>query len=111
VDDAISHEIDARGGAFTIVREGKRIAELTYVRSGESVIVINHTFVDQSLRGQGIARKLLDAAVVWARTNQVRIIPECSYARVVFARDASVRDVLACGDDPGSDACATPGAP
>jgi uncharacterized protein len=95
VDDAIAHEVDDRGGAFTITRDGKRIAELTYVRSGESVIVINHTFVDESLRGHGIARKLLDAAVAWARTNQVRIIPECSYARVVFARDASIREVLA----------------
>ena len=76
-------------------RDGRRIAELTWVRSGESGIVINHTFVDEILRGHGIARKLLDAAVAWARTNQVRIIPECSYARVVFERDASIRDVLA----------------
>jgi uncharacterized protein len=95
VDDAIAHEVGVRGGAFAITRDGRRIAELTYVRSGESVIVINHTFVDESLRGHGIARKLLDAAVAWARMNQVRIVPECSYARVVFARDASIREVLA----------------
>lgn len=95
MDEPISHEVDDRGGAFAIARDGRRIAELTYVRQGESVIVINHTFVDESLRGHGIARKLLDAAVAWARSNQVRIIPECSYARVVFARDESMRDVLA----------------
>lgn len=95
MDDTISHEVEERRGAFVIARDGRRIAELTYFHQGESVIVINHTFVDESLRGHGIARKLLDAAVAWARANQVRIIPECSYARVVFARDASIREVLA----------------
>ncbi|MEY2854043.1 MAG: hypothetical protein RL030_1175 [Pseudomonadota bacterium] len=92
---AIAHEESGSRGAFTIDQEGKRLAEMTYVRRDESVIVIDHTFVEPSLRGQGIARQLLDAAVSWARQGKVRILPECSYARTAFARDATIRDVLA----------------
>lgn len=91
----ISHEDSGERGAFTIDQDGKRIAEMTYVRRDAHVIVIDHTFVEPSLRAQGIARQLLDAAVTWARKNKAAIVPECSYARVVFARDASIRDVLA----------------
>jgi predicted GNAT family acetyltransferase len=95
MEDAISHEQDELRGAFTINRDGRRVAGMTYVRRDRSVIVIDHTFVEPELRGQGIARQLLDAAVAWARQNSASIVPECSYARAVFARDASIRDVLA----------------
>ncbi len=95
MEDVIAHEENGPQGAFVIARDGKRFAELTYLHSSDSVIVINHTFVDPGLRGHGVARKLLDAAVAWARKSQLRINPECSYVRAVFARDASIRDVLA----------------
>ena len=35
-------------------------AEITYIPKGEGVIDANHTFVDPSLRGQGVARQLVD---------------------------------------------------
>jgi uncharacterized protein len=40
-----------------------RLAEMTYVTAGESGFIIDHTEVDQSLRGQGVGEKLLDEAV------------------------------------------------
>ena len=36
---------------------GKMVAEITYSVS-DKIIIIDHTFVDPSLRGQGIASKL-----------------------------------------------------
>lgn len=41
----------------------QRIAEISYVWRSEHQIVANHTWVDDSLRGQGIARQLLDVLV------------------------------------------------
>lgn len=76
-------------------QDGKRVAELTYRRSNDSLVVIDHTEVDVSLRGQGIARSLLDAAVKWARASDTKVIPVCSYAVALFDRDPSIRDVLA----------------
>jgi uncharacterized protein len=91
----IEHQDSGRRGAFFIEQDGRRIAELTYGRASDSLIVIDHTEVDPALRGQGIARTLLAAAVNWARENNIRIRPTCSYAVAQFARDQSIRDVLA----------------
>ena len=37
--------------------DGEMDAEITYIPKGEGVIDANHTFVDPSLRGQGVARQ------------------------------------------------------
>ena len=43
---------------------GRVIAEITYATTNNpNVVVADHTFVDPSLRGQGVAGKLLDALV------------------------------------------------
>ena len=42
---------------------GKLIAEVTFPETAPGVYTINHTFVDGSLRGQGVAGKLVQAAV------------------------------------------------
>src|SRR3569833_530141 len=62
---SIEHEESNGLGAFFIEREGKRIAEQAYRRLDEHRVVIVHTEVDASLRGQGVARSLLDTAVAW----------------------------------------------
>jgi Predicted acetyltransferase len=91
----IQHQESASRGAFVIQRDGRRIAEMTYTRTNPSLVVVDHTFVDPSLRGQGVARQLQDAMVAWARENQTKVVPVCSYVKVQFDRDASIRDVLA----------------
>jgi hypothetical protein len=58
------------------------------------VVSIDHTEVDESLRGQGIARKLTLAAVDWARKSGVKLLPVCPFAKAVFDRDPSLHDVL-----------------
>jgi len=80
-------------GAFLIEREGERIAEQAYGRLAEDRIVILHTEVDASLKGQGVGRRLLDAAVAWARETGTRVQAKCPYAKAQFEKDASIRDV------------------
>ncbi|WP_439520907.1 GNAT family N-acetyltransferase [Hydrogenophaga sp.] len=91
----IQHQESASRGAFVILRDGRRIAEMTYTRTNPSLVVVDHTFVDPSLRGQGVARQLQDAMVAWARENDTKVVPVCSYVQVQFDRDPSIRDVLA----------------
>jgi predicted GNAT family acetyltransferase len=90
----VTHEQRDGGGMFSTTRDGARIAEMTYRRVGESRIVIDHTQVDVSLRGRGVARSLLDAAVAWARQSSTKISATCSYVTVQFDRDASIHDVF-----------------
>ena len=91
----IEHQETGKRGAFFIEQDGKRIAELTYSRASDALIVVDHTEVEPNLRGQGVARALLVTAVNWARENHVKVKPTCSFAVAQFARDQSIRDVLA----------------
>lgn len=90
----IHHDDGAARGAFHIERNGSRVAEMTYAWRDERRVTIDHTFVDDSLRGQGVARKLLDAAVAWARATGIRVRATCEYARGQFDKDPSIGDVL-----------------
>lgn len=87
------HEEEADGGVFYLDRDGGRVAEMTYQRLGEQRILIDHTFVAPALRGQRVARSLLDAAVAWARHTDTKISASCSYVVAEFARDKSLTDV------------------
>ena len=93
--DNIVHEETGHRGAFYIEREGTRLAEMTYSRANATLVVIDHTEVDKSLAGHGVARRLLDAAVAWARETHTKVMATCPYASAQFAKDPSIRDVLA----------------
>lgn len=93
--DVVQHKEQGARGEFFIERDGARVAEMTYQRTGEATILVDHTEVDVSLRGGGVARQLLDAAVAWARQNHIKISAGCSYVVAQFARDKSLRDVSA----------------
>jgi predicted GNAT family acetyltransferase len=67
---------------------------MTYTVAGSRVI-IDHTTVDDSLRGTGTGRKLVEAAVQWARSEKVKLMPLCPYARSVFDKTPEYADVLA----------------
>jgi uncharacterized protein len=69
------------------------LAELTYTMSDPHHATLDHTNVDATLRHEGIGRKLVDAAVAWARASDVKLTPVCSYARKVFDEDPSLADV------------------
>ena len=90
----IAHERSGHRGAFVWQLEGKRLAEMTYTVAGSRVI-IDHTHVDESLRGKGVGVQLVQAAVQFARTENVRLMPLCPYAKSVFDKTPEYSDVLA----------------
>ena len=59
---------------------GKLIAEITFPQTAEGEYTIDHTFVDESLRGQGIASKLVQAAVDEIEKKGGKVRATCSYA-------------------------------
>jgi predicted GNAT family acetyltransferase len=90
----IDHEQTGHRGAFFVEEDGKRLAQLTYTVEGTKVI-LDHTEVDDVLRGTGTGRKLVAAAVDWAREEDVRLLPVCPFARSVFDKTPDFADVLA----------------
>lgn len=90
----IEHEESDGRGEFFFEKQGIRLAEMTYSRTSDKLVIIDHTEVNEQLQGLGVGRRLLDAAVAWARETGTKIIPTCPYAKAQFERDPSIRDVL-----------------
>lgn len=90
----IRHEEHGDRGAFYVQTEAGRLAELRYSRTSAQTVVLEHTDVSEALRGQGVGRRLVEAAVEWARRTGTRFVPVCTYARTVFEQYPGLRDVL-----------------
>lgn len=60
------------------------VAEIDFPKTGVNEITITHTFVDSSLRGQGIAKKLVEEVISIARKEKYNIRATCSYAMRYF---------------------------
>lgn len=70
------------------------LAEITYIQSGKNLIVVDHTFVSDELRGQGIAGKLLEQVVLYAREKNKKIKPLCVFAKKKMEDTEEYHDVL-----------------
>ncbi|QVI36061.1 GNAT family N-acetyltransferase [Lacticaseibacillus chiayiensis] len=83
------------GRIFKTAQDGRLLAELTYqsIDDGKAWAV-DHTFVDEGLRGQGIAGQLIEAVVAAARQEGKTIEPLCSYAVHAFHNHPEYADVL-----------------
>lgn len=81
----IQMEFTKGGNRFYKEEKEKLIAEITYVPQGEQVAV-DHTFVDPSLRGQGIAEQLVDRVVEEMEKENKKIVAVCPYVVELFKR-------------------------
>lgn len=90
----IQHHNTSKNGSFFIAEGEEKLAEMTYVWSGENRFIIDHTEVSDRLRGQGAGNKLVMAAVDFARNNNYRILPLCPFAKSVFNKHPDLNDLL-----------------
>lgn len=80
-------------GAFFIEENGTRLAEMSFSKAGEKLLIIDHTDVSDALRGTGAGKKLVAHAVEYARQNGIKIIPLCPFALSVFRKTPEYDDV------------------
>jgi predicted GNAT family acetyltransferase len=96
--DALQVELeeDPPRGRFKLVGgAGQMLGEMTFSRAREDLIIIDHTEVDDSLRGKGGGARLFEGMVAWARETGTQIMSTCPFANSMFERDPSSRDVRA----------------
>jgi len=89
----IQRDEHGRKGAFYIDENGEWIAELSYIKE-DGIMTIDHTEIDEKLRGEGIGQDLVKAAVEYARENGLKINAVCPYAKKVIERTPEFQDVL-----------------
>jgi predicted GNAT family acetyltransferase len=75
---------------FVLRIDGKRMGSLEFTRPDAGVLRIEYVEVTPELRGTGLGRQLVQAAVDWARETDQKVIPICSYARMVIQRDPAM---------------------
>jgi uncharacterized protein len=81
-------------GQLVLNRDGVRLGALNYHDLPSGPIYIDFVEVLPSMRGSGLGRRLVEAAVAWARESKRKVVPICSYSRMVIERDEKLRDVL-----------------
>ncbi len=72
------------GQQFETWIDGK-LSKLDYIEDGKN-FVITHVGVDPSLRGQGVAARIVQVSLEYARKHNLRVVPMCSYAAAYIRR-------------------------
>ena len=90
----VTHTAEGHRGAFVFIVDGKQLAEMTYSVGADETVIINHTGVDDALRGTGAGKTLLAALVEWARAEKKKVVAICPFAKAVFDKTPEFRDVL-----------------
>ena len=62
------------------------LSKLDYIQD-EKNFVITHVGVYPEHRNQGLAAKIVDASLEYARQNGLRVVPMCSYAAAYIRRN------------------------
>ena len=70
-------------------------ADMTFIKSAENVINVNHTGVSPDHRGEGLAQELYYSMIAYARNNKLKVVPACSFVDKMFTDNPQDRDLLA----------------
>jgi len=90
----IIHVKEDNQGCFVASEDLAEVGRITYVMSGPTKIIINHTEVNPKNEGQGIGTELVLAVVEYARANSLKILPTCVFAKALFDKTPEIHDVL-----------------
>ncbi|GMU94799.1 MULTISPECIES: GNAT family N-acetyltransferase [Ignavibacterium] len=52
----------------------------------ENVMELYHTYTPPQLRGKGLAEKVVRTALEYAKQNNLKVVPSCSYVAVFLQR-------------------------
>ena len=72
-------KIEYKEGLIVLKNQDEEVGYIKYVRKEENVIDVISTVVHEKYQGQGMAGKLFDALMDYAKDNSMKIIPSCSY--------------------------------
>jgi predicted GNAT family acetyltransferase len=94
-DNLPNIELEETGskGRYFLRSPNGAVAEMTFSKVGEHMIIIDHTDVPEAFRGQGAGLRLVMRAVEDMRAAGKKIIPLCPFARAQFDRHKEWADV------------------
>jgi len=90
--DFVLNDVNPVTRGYDCIVNGQKLGEITWEQV-DGVMHMNHTYVSDQLRGQGVAKQLLDAAAEYARENSLKMNPICSYVVSVFEKSDEYDDI------------------
>lgn len=90
MDGTVSH--DQSHSRFSVASP-QGTALLNYRQEGDTIYFV-HTEVPAELEGQGVGGKLAQAALEYARTNQLKVVPRCPFVAGYIARHPEYADMV-----------------
>jgi predicted GNAT family acetyltransferase len=90
----VQHIEEGSKGRFAAMDNGTEAGHITYSKAGDTMLILDHTEVNDAYRGQGIGKVIVMHIVGVARRDGLKILPLCPFAKSVFDRTEAIRDVL-----------------
>jgi predicted GNAT family acetyltransferase len=92
---AITRSEEGSMGRYEARVEGHDgVGELTFSRMSPTKIIADHTAVDESLRGTGVGKALVEKLIADARSEGFSIVPLCPFVRSQYQRHPEWSDVM-----------------
>jgi uncharacterized protein len=86
MNNDIQLELDNQHRGRFFVADAEEVVAKMDIAVIKENLVVYHTEVSEKLRGLGIAPKLLNRLVEYARSNQLKIVPLCPFVLAQFKR-------------------------
>ncbi|MEL6344032.1 MAG: GNAT family N-acetyltransferase [Myxococcota bacterium] len=94
-DVKVRKEDSPSGGRYVATVRGiDGQGEMTYSAAGATMWIVDHTAVDDALRGRGIGVVLANAMVEDARAAGIKLMPLCPFFRSQIPKHEEWWDVL-----------------
>ena len=90
----IEHKKVGTKGLFYLEGTKGPLAKMVYTMPSPEKMIIEHTEVNEELKGQNVGYQLVKTAVEFAREHNIKILPLCPFANSVFKRKPEFADVL-----------------
>ena len=90
----VQHKQREGSGYFYVQVDGEKLARMTYTQPDSENMFIEHTEVDDEIRGKNVGYQMVKTAVQFARNHQLKIVPVCPFVKSVFDKKREYEDVL-----------------
>jgi len=90
MEEKVIHEKENE--RFVIYLEGNEVYVEYTMRNNE--IDLNHTYTNPALRGKGLAAHVVRAALEFAKENNIKVIPTCSYVQSFIEKNKEYKELV-----------------
>ena len=77
---------------FVIYAEGKEVYVKFEIKNNK--MDLDHTYTNPELRGKGLAALVVRAALEFAKGNNLKVIPTCSYVRSFISKNEEYQELV-----------------